>query len=43
MRSGKRKIPFDSNFIFWDFGDFSHKRNIWTMRVTSDDTEDNAN
>lgn len=43
MRSGKRKIPFNSNFIFWYFGDSSHKRNICAMHVTDGDTEDNAN
>lgn len=43
MRRGKREIPFDSSFIFGHFGDFSHKRNIWAMCVTADDTEDNAN
>lgn len=34
MRSGKRKIPLNSNFIFWYFGDFSHKRNIYATCVT---------
>lgn len=43
MRSGKRKIPFNSNFIFWNFGDSSHKRNICAVRVTVDDAEDSAN
>lgn len=37
MRSGKRKMPSNSYFIFWYFGSFSHKRNIFTVSIINDD------
>ena len=43
MRSGKRKLPFNSNYIFWYVDSISHKRNICAMHVTINDAENNAN
>lgn len=36
MRSCKRKIPYNSNFIFWYFGDSSNKIDICVMHVIND-------
>lgn len=43
MRSGKRKPPLNSNYIFWYFDSISHKRNICAVHVTNNAAENNAN